>query len=293
MSATSYDQVCAEHRWEVAARYNIASDVCDQVIARAQLAMVWESFDGRTARLAWGELQDLANAGCCVLWRAGRRAQGTASRWCYQRRPRRRRSSSALEAWCSAALDVGAVRRRLDSSSPLGLRCTPRRHRRGERSAFRRLRGSNARARRRHARGCLDRASTATPRPTSPRSSTTRRGRPGSRRASCTPTATSWATRSSSTATRFADGERFHGMGEWAWAAGIAPLLGPWRLGAVQCVYRREAGFDPHRQLDFLSRHDVTNVFTTPTAMRAMMAIDDAGRATRRSSAGSARPESH
>jgi acetyl-CoA synthetase len=23
------------------------------------------------------------------------------------------------------------------------------------------------------------------------------------------------------------DGERFHGMGEWAWAAGIAPLLGP------------------------------------------------------------------
>ena len=70
---------------------------------------------------------------------------------------------------------------------------------------------------------------------------------------------------------------RFHGMGEWAWAAGIAPLLGPWRLGAVQCVYRREAGFDPHRQLDFLSRHRVTNVFTTPTAMRSMMAIEDAG----------------
>jgi acetyl-CoA synthetase len=73
------------------------------------------------------------------------------------------------------------------------------------------------------------------------------------------------------------DGERFHGMGEWAWAAGIAPLLGPWRLGAVQCVYRREGGFDPHKQLDFLSRQDVTNVFTTPTAMRAMMAIDNAG----------------
>ncbi|MDX6475294.1 MAG: acetyl-CoA synthetase, partial [Gaiellaceae bacterium] len=73
------------------------------------------------------------------------------------------------------------------------------------------------------------------------------------------------------------DGERFHGMGEWAWAAGIAPLLGPWRLGALQCVYRREAGFDPHKQLDFLSRHGVTNVFTTPTAMRSMMTIADAG----------------
>ena len=89
------------------------------------------------------------------------------------------------------------------------------------------------------------------------------------------------------------DGERFHGMGEWAWAAGIAPLLGPWRLGAVQCVYQREGGFDPHKQLDFLSRHEVTNVFTTPTAMRAMMAVGGRRReATRRGSAGSARPAS-
>ena len=45
----------------------------------------------------------------------------------------------------------------------------------------------------------------------------------------------------------------------------------------MQCVYRREGGFDPHKQLAFLSRHQVTNVFTTPTAMRSMMAIDDAG----------------
>ena len=73
------------------------------------------------------------------------------------------------------------------------------------------------------------------------------------------------------------DGERFHGMGEWAWAAGIAPLLGPWRFGAVQLVYQREGGFDPHKQLDFLSRHEASNVFTTPTAMRSMMAIADAG----------------
>jgi acetyl-CoA synthetase len=73
------------------------------------------------------------------------------------------------------------------------------------------------------------------------------------------------------------DGELFHGMGEWAWAAGIAPLLGPWRHGAVQLVLQREGGFDPHRQLDVLSRHGATNVFTTPTAMRSMMGIADAG----------------
>ena len=66
-------------------------------------------------------------------------------------------------------------------------------------------------------------------------------------------------------------------MGEWAWAAGIAPLLGPWRLGAVQFVFQRQGGFDPAQQLAVLSKHQVTNVFTTPTAMRAMMAVEDAG----------------
>jgi len=73
------------------------------------------------------------------------------------------------------------------------------------------------------------------------------------------------------------DGEPFHGMGEWAWAAGICPLIGPWRFGAVQYVYQREGGFDPGKQLDFLSRHEVTNVFATPTAIRSMMGISDAG----------------
>jgi acetyl-CoA synthetase len=73
------------------------------------------------------------------------------------------------------------------------------------------------------------------------------------------------------------DGERFHGMGEWAWAAGICPLIGPWRMGAVQLVLQRKGGFDPHGQLDFLSRHEASNVFATPTAIRSMMGISDAG----------------
>jgi acetyl-CoA synthetase len=42
-------------------------------------------------------------------------------------------------------------------------------------------------------------------------------------------------------------------------------------------VYQREAGFEPGKQLDFLSRHGVTNVFGTPTAIRSMMSIADAG----------------
>ena len=71
------------------------------------------------------------------------------------------------------------------------------------------------------------------------------------------------------------DGELFHGMGEWAWAAGIAAAR-PWRLGAVQFVYRRRAALTPTSS-SRSSPARVTNVFTTPTAMRAMMAIEDAG----------------
>ena len=49
------------------------------------------------------------------------------------------------------------------------------------------------------------------------------------------------------------DGELFHGSGEWAWAAGICPLLGPWRYGAVAFVHARKGGYDPEEQLRFLS----------------------------------------
>src|SRR5206468_9353683 len=66
MSSTSYEQVCAAHRWEVPAHYNIASDVCDKHL-RYKLAMMWESFDGSYRELAWGELQDLANQAAHVL----------------------------------------------------------------------------------------------------------------------------------------------------------------------------------------------------------------------------------
>ena len=67
------------------------------------------------------------------------------------------------------------------------------------------------------------------------------------------------------------DGELFHGSGEWAWAAGICPLLGPWRYGAVALVQARKGGYDPEEHLRFLSKHGVENMFTTPTALR----VDD------------------
>ena len=47
MNSMSYEGVCAEHRWEVPAQYNIVADACDKH-ARDKPAMIWESFDGST-----------------------------------------------------------------------------------------------------------------------------------------------------------------------------------------------------------------------------------------------------
>ena len=62
------------------------------------------------------------------------------------------------------------------------------------------------------------------------------------------------------------DGELFHGMGEWAWAAGICPLLGPWRYGrgAGASISARAASI-PTSSSTFLSSATASrNVFGTP-----------------------------
>src|SRR6266508_5727246 len=66
MSAPSYEELCASHRWDVPERYNIAADVCDKH-PRDKPALVWESFDGSRRELVWGELQDLANQAAHTL----------------------------------------------------------------------------------------------------------------------------------------------------------------------------------------------------------------------------------
>src|SRR3954471_17104847 len=56
----SYEEMRAQHRWEVPARYNIAQDVCDKH-ERDRLAMIWEDWRGNERRVRFGELQDLSN----------------------------------------------------------------------------------------------------------------------------------------------------------------------------------------------------------------------------------------
>jgi acetyl-CoA synthetase len=274
----TYEEACAQHRWEVPARYNIARDVCDKHPPE-QLAMIHEDFRGVVREVVWGELQEASNRFANVL-----RARGVepGDRVAMLLPPTPETAAAFLGTWKAAAIllsmsvlygDEG-IRHRLKDSRPRVLVTNAENAERIERELVEHVL-------------VLDEALLAS----------------GSADFTCADTSsedpaqlyytsgTTGLAKGIVHAHRYLlahnefthchevqEGERFHGMGEWAWAAGIAPLLGPWRLGAVQCVYQREGGFDPHKQLGFLSRHEVSNVFTTPTAMRSMMAIADAGK---------------
>src|SRR5215218_10182257 len=272
-----YEQLYAEHQWRVPERYNIAADVCDKH-PRDKPAMVWERFDGARRDLTWGELQDLSNQAANVL-----RSHGVQ---------RGERVAVVLPAtpetaavffgtWKNAGILLSmsvlygneGIAHRLRDSEPRVLVTDRANAERFDPSLVGELLILDE--------GLLDGASTAF------ETADTAADDPAQLYYT---SGTTGLAKGIVHAHRYIlaheefvychdvqDGERFHGMGEWAWAAGISPLLGPWRYGAVQCVYQRKGGFDPHRQLDFLSRHEATNVFTTPTAMRSMMSIEDAG----------------
>jgi acetyl-CoA synthetase len=274
--SSTYEELRATHRWHVPAQYNIAADVCDKH-PRDKPAMIWESFDGRVRELAWGELQDLANQAAHTLAECGV-AKGDRVAVLLPATPET--AAIFFGVWklggvllsLSVLYGDAAVQHRLtDSEAKLVVTDTANaaRFASDERPLLLVEEGSLAGAPTDHV---AEPTSADDPAQLYYTSGTT-----GLAKGIVHAHRYILAHEEFLYCHEVEDGERFHGMGEWAWAAGIAPLLGPWRLGALQCVYRREGGFDPQRQLDFLSRHQVTNVFTTPTAMRAMMAIEDAG----------------
>jgi acetyl-CoA synthetase len=274
---SSYEEACAAHRWQVPERYNIAADVCDKHPAD-KLAMVFEDFRGNRRELTWGEQRSLANRAANMLAAHGVE-RGDRVAVCAPASPET--AAMFLGTWKLGAIllslsvlygDDGIRHRIKDSESKLIV--------------------TDAENAERMPRELVDEVITL--------DDDLLAGVDDRFEAvdtSCDDPAQIYYTSGTTGLAKgvlhahryilgheefvychdVRDGELFHGMGEWAWAAGIAPLLGPWRYGATQFVYAREGGFDPHKQLEVLSRHGVTNVFTTPTAMRAMMAIEDAG----------------
>ena len=279
-----YDQLCAEHEWNVPERYNIAADVCDKH-PRDKPAMIWERFDGARRDVGWGELQDLSNQAANVL-----RDHGVerGERVAVVLPPTPETAAVFFGTWKNAGILLSMSV--LYGDDGIATACATR------------SRACSSPTRPTRARfdpslvdeilvlddGLLDGASTdfetADTAADDPAQLYYTSGTTGLAKGIVHAHRYVLAHEEFVYCHEVQDGERFHGMGEWAWAAGISPLLGPWRLGAVQVVLQRKGGFDPAQQLDFLSRHEVTNVFTTPTAMRAMMAIERRrARATRSS----------
>jgi acetyl-CoA synthetase len=273
---TSYEQACAEHEWNVPERYNIAADVCDKH-PPDKLAMIHEDFRGNVREVRWGELQAASNRFARQLREHG---VEKGERVAMLLPPTPETAAAFFGTFkCGAILlsmsvlygDEGIRHRVSDSGAKVLLT---------DAANAGRIDASLVE----HVLLIDDLPATGddafTPEDTladDPAQLYYSSGTTGLAKGILHAHRYLLAHEEFVYCHDVREGELFHGMGEWAWAAGIAPLLGPWRLGAVQLVYQREGGFDPHKQLDVLSRHGATNVFTTPTAMRSMMAIADAG----------------
>jgi acetyl-CoA synthetase len=271
-----YEEVCAEHEWRVPERYNIAADCCDKH-PRDKLAMVHERFDGQLRELTWGELQDLSNQAANLLQAHG---VDRGDRVAVVLPPTPEAAAIFFGTWKLGAIllsmsvlygDEGIAHRLNDSQPKVLVTDGANAPRFAEEDVPVIELTPNALAEHPPDHATADTAAD------DPAQLYYTSGTTGLAKGIVHAHRYLLGHEEFVYCHEVRDGERFHGMGEWAWAAGIAPLLGPWRLGAVQCVYQREGGFDPHKQLDFLARHEVTNVFTTPTAMRSMMAIENAG----------------
>ncbi len=272
----SYDEARAGHRWELPERYNIAADVCDRH-PRDRLAMIHEDFRGTTRRVSWGELQDDSNRFANVLSANGVQP---GDRVAMLLPPVPEAAAAFFGTWKTGAIllsmsvlygDEG-IRHRLTDAEPRVLVTDEANAERIERSLVEHLlildddllaAGSSSFQ-------CVDTAAD------DPAQLYYSSGTTGLAKGILHAHRYLLGHEEFVYCHDLREGELFHGMGEWAWAAGICPLLGPWRLGAVQAVYQREGGFDPDKQLDFLSRNGVTNVFATPTAIRSMMSVGDA-----------------
>jgi acetyl-CoA synthetase len=272
-----YERLRDEHTWEVPERYNIAADVCDRHDPDA-LAMVHERHDGVVRELYWGELQALANQAANLLAGLGVE-RGDRVAVVLPATPEA--AAIFFATWKLGAIllsmsvlygDEG-IAHRLSDSEPKLLITDAENAPRFNGPDVPQLLLIDPRALASES-GAFQTADTAAEDPAQLYYTS---GTTGLAKGIVHAHRYLLAHNEFVHCHDVRAGERFHGMGEWAWAAGICPLLGPWRLGAVQLVYQRRGGFDPHRQLEFLSRHGAANVFATPTAIRSMMGIGDAG----------------
>src|SRR5918997_3419226 len=273
----TYEEACAAHEWRVPERYNIAADVCDKH-PPDKLAMIHEHFGGAVREVRWGELQAASNRFARVLRDHGVEKGDRVAMLL----PPTPETAAAFFATfkCGAILlsmsvlygDEGIRPRVSDSSAKVLLTNAANAGRVDPSLVEHVLLIEDLPA------GGDD---TFTPEDTladDPAQLYYSSGTTGLAKGILHAHRYLLAHEEFAYCHDVREGELLHGMGEWAWAAGIAPLFGPWRLGAVQLVQARKGGYDPEEHLRFLSNHGVENMFTTPTELRAMTGVADAGK---------------
>jgi acetyl-CoA synthetase len=279
-----YDEMVRSFRWEVPARYNIAADVLDKHDP-GRPAMLWEDWQGNERRLTFGDVQSLTNRAANVLRDAG---VGPGDRVAVMLPPLPESAATFL-----ATYKLGAI---LLSLSILY----------GDDAIAHRLRDAGAKIVVTDAENCAridrvrdelpelehvlvlgedydralaaasDRFETADTGADDPAQLYYSSGTTGLAKGILHAHRYLLAHNEFELSHDLREDERFHSTGEWAWIAGIVPgILAPWRFGVPIVVFARKGGYDPDQTLALLQKYGVRNMFSTPTALRAMAALGD------------------
>jgi acetyl-CoA synthetase len=271
-------------RWEVPSRYNIAADVLDKH-EPSRLAMLWEDWQGNERRLTFGDMQSLANRAANVLRDAG---VGRGERIAVMLPPLPESAATFLAAYKLGAIllslsilygDDAIAHRLRDSGAKVVVTDAENRER------IDRLRDELPELERvlvvgedydRALAEASDRFETADTAADDPAQIYYSSGTTGLAKGILHAHRYLLAHNEFELTHDLREEELFHSTGEWAWIAGIVPgILAPWRFGVPIVVFARRGGYDPGQTLDMLQKYGVRNMFTTPTALRAMAALGD------------------
>src|SRR5919201_2108306 len=279
-----YDEMVRTFRWEVPTRYNIAADVLDKHDS-SRPAMLLEDWQGNERRLTFGDMQSLTNRAANVLRDAG---VERGDRVAVMLPPLPESAATFLAAYKLGAIllslsilygDDAIAHRLRDAGARVVVTDAENRGRvdrlRDELPELDRVLvvgedydGS--------LRDASDRFETVDTSPDDPAQLYYSSGTTGLAKGILHAHRYLLAHNEFELSHDLREDERFHSTGEWAWIAGIVPgILAPWRFGVPIVVFARRGGYDPAQTLYVLEKYEVGNMFSTPTALRAMAALGD------------------
>jgi acetyl-CoA synthetase len=278
-----YDEMVRDWRWDVPARYNIAADVLDKH-EPGRLAMLWEDWQGNERRVTFGELQSLANRAANVLCDAG---VVQLDRVAVMLPPLPETAATFLATFKLGAIllslsvlygDDAITHRLRDSGAKVVVTDAENRPRidavRDDLPDLERVLVLGEDYDRALA-AASDRFETLDVAADHPAQLYYSSGTTGLAKGILHAHRYLLAHNEFELCHDVRDDEILHPLGEWAWAAGICPLLGPWRFGTPLAIFARKGGYDPSQTLYMLEKYKAGNMFATPTALRAMMALGD------------------